>query len=946
MANTITPWWETTVLRDEIERGQGRIDDVQASLHDAVFGRPGGGDVPYKRATYYGEITHPTVSLIELMVKIAIRLGVKGRQARGVWRLDQGMGGGKSHGMIGLWHLATNPDSLAETELGRLVFEQAYSIAGRESLAETLDNPACVVLDCDNPEPNEETDGPAKTLGERFLWRLFDGAYKKWEAYKPRVASKKGLAEALVDVGRPVLILVDEVMDYIRWASNHDEQLAIADMAFLRSLLETVNKVDNCALVVVMIASDKDRIALNKIGTQCQAELEDLLTRNGQSTTVSSGGDFADIIRRRLFQTPPPIEVTNATANLFLEQMVGTWRDSFSKVGESGTRFQDKVARSYPFHPSLIELVEKEWSLNTGFQRVRSTIQVFAATVFALREQATQGEWAPMLIGNGDLPLSSRPVRDALLDSGLVADQRTQASLRGVAASEIVDPDHPERSTARRLDLKREQGWNEANPRAAERAATALFVYSIAPRPDARRGATEAEIITATFVPVNSYGCGDAEVVFSELRQELVAYDYTEGRGPNPRRWYFETRKTLWMYFRAERDAISDEERNEIVTTVAFDLATSGPFSSIIKVEGEGSPDGKPSFEQLKGLFEGAGIDDRHKNRLVVLDSRWFSLLGDESDNEIRESIRAAMGIGKNKLAMAWASSAVFSCIDYQRRRQTRTITTDYLAWKRVANLDAVLGDKEQSTKAREEREQAKRRLERAVKESYQHILYLSDDGSGGRIDRSFRLSQKNQSALDGGIVWSTLVDADKAVGQFDSTALLHNLRDSDWGRPLSEIRDEFWNAPRLPLLPGGEADLRQAFYTLIQSGEVVLVDSDDQPRTVTGPADINFGSSDIRIQRPEKKPPDGPPPPVPPPPPPPPPGVKEYQVSFSLTKSLREGSDRDLVRNLLNQVVNAVDGDASHIQVSLRVVVPPEIKDKIVGRAEEAGVPSSITDL
>ena len=953
MASIITPWWETVVLRDEIERGSGRIDDVQASLHDAVFGRAGGKDVPYRRADYYGEVTHPTVSLIELMAKVAIRLGMEGRQARGVWRLDQGMGGGKSHGMIGLWHLATNFGSLKDTELGRQVIERIYSIAGRESLADNLGNPACVILDCDNPEPNEKTDGPAKTLGERFLWRLFDGVYKKWETYRYHTAAKNRLAEALVDVGRPVLVLVDEIMDYIRWASNHDEQLALTDMAFLRSLLETVNKVDNCALVVVMIASDKDSIALNEHGKQCQEELEKLLTRNGQATTVSSGGDFADIIRRRLFQAPPPLEVTNATADLFLEQMMGPWRDAFNKARESDVEFQDKVARSYPFHPSLIDLVEKEWSLNTGFQRVRSTIQVFAATVFALKEQAAQDEWVPMLIGTGDMPLSSRPVRDALLDSGLVADQRTQASLREVAASEIVDPDHPERGTARRLDLKCEQGWNEVNPRATERAATALFIYSIAPRPDARRGATEAEIITATFVPINSYGCGDAEVIFSELLRELVAYDYIGGRGRNSRRWYFETRKTLLMYFRAEKDTISDEERNEVVTIMAFDLATSGPFSSIVKVEEEGSPVAKPSFEQLMGILEASGFDNRLKTRLVVLDSRWFSLNGD-NDAEVKEVACSAMGLGPRKLAMSWASSAVFVCVDHQHRRSTRGIATDFLAWKRVASLDAVQSDEEQFSKACEERYQAEKKLQRAVKESYQHILYLSDDGSGGREMKMISLRAKNQSALDGRAVWPALVEVDKAVEQFDSTALLHNLRDSDWGRPLFEIRDEFWNTPRLPLLPGGEADLRQALYTLIQSGEVVLVDSDDQPRTVTGPADINFGSSDIRIQRPQPIIEDDDKdedeedkddtivqddPPVTP---------KEHQVTFSFTKSLREcsDSDRDLVRNLINQIANAVDDDASYIQVSLQVVVPPETKDKIVGRAEEAGISPSVNDL
>ncbi len=203
------------------------------------------------------------------------------------------------------------------------------------------------------PEPQQhappvrdfEHDGPAQTLGERFLWRLFDGANKKWLAYKDHTASKAKLAEALTDVGRPVLILIDEIMDYLRWASNKDEQLALADMAFLRALLDTVNDVSNCALVVVMIASDKDRIVLNELGQRCQGELEDLLIRNGEATTVSSGGDFADIIRRRLFENPPPAEVTAATAKYFQQAMTGTWsKEVFSKTGGNDATFSLQIA--------------------------------------------------------------------------------------------------------------------------------------------------------------------------------------------------------------------------------------------------------------------------------------------------------------------------------------------------------------------------------------------------------------------------------------------------------------------------------------------------------------------------------------------------------------------------------------------------------------------------
>ena len=954
MTDSITPWWETVVLRDEIEKAQGRIDDVTASLHDAVFGRASGDEVPYRKADYYGAITHPTDSLVEWMAKIAVRLGVPGTsQTRGVWRLDQGMGGGKSHGMIGLWHLVTDTASLAETEIGRKVFAQTVDIAGADNLQKDLGNPACVILDCDNPEPNERIDGPAKTLGERFLWRLFAGAYKKWEAYKNHTSSKDKLAEALADVGRPVLILVDEVMDYIRWASNKNEKLIFSDMGFLRALLDSANKVQNCALVVVMIASDKDPLALSKLGKDCQEELEGLLTRNSQSTTVSSGGDFADIIRRRLFQTSPPGEVTEATASLFLAEKVGEWHNAFDKAGEHDSGFAGRVARSYPFHPSLIALAENEWSLNTGFQRVRSTIQVFAAAVFALTEWARQGDWTPLLIGPGDLPLSSRPVRDALLGSGLVADQRTQASLREVAAAEIVDPDHPERGTARHLDLHRKpHGWNDANPRAAERAATAMFVYSMTPRPDARRGAIREEMTTATFVPVNSYGYGDAEVVFAELFEQgsggLVAYDVADGRGKSPRRWFFETRKTLLMHHRAQKDTVTDEERNEVVTVAAFGSTVSGPFSSVVTVSGEGSPADKPSFAQLKQILEGAGIDDRHKTRLNVLDSSWFTLFGDNDDN-VKGAIQAAMGVGDNRMAMSWASSAVFVVIDYQRRRQTRGLATEYLAWRRVADLDTVQADENQLSEALERRDTAKRKLDGAVKEAYQHILYLGDDGSGGREMATIRLRAKNQSALDGRMVWSALAEADKAisVGGFNSRALMHNLREQDWGRPLSEIRDEFWNAPRLPLLPHGESDLRQALYDAIKSGEIILVGADGNQRTVTAPSDINLGSSDIRIQRPdyEEEELDNGPTPLPPPPPPPP-SAKEQQVAVSDTRALRDDSERNAMRQLLNQIANAVDEDASWIQVVVKVTAPGETADKIVDRANEAGINPTVTDF
>jgi hypothetical protein len=998
-----TPWWDTVRLRDEIIDGRGRIDDVQASLHDAVFGRADGATGLYGDADLYGQITHPTGSLVALMTQIAVRLGTRGpasSRARAVWRLDQAMGGGKSHGLIGLWHLAVHSDRLAATDLGRQVFRSVGEIAGPGAVAGDLGRPRCVVLDCDNPEPREKADGPAATLGERFLWRLFEGAYKKWETYKDHTANKESLAEALHDVGRPVLILIDEIMDYVRWASNSDEQLALGDMAFLRALLDAVNDVDNCALVVVMIASDRDRIALNDTGRRCRDELEDLLVRNGEATTVSGGGDFAEIIRRRLFASRPPAEVTAAVARWFEEHMHGAWeRDVLSRVGAAGERFSERVERCYPFHPSLIHLAEEEWSQHAGFQRVRSTISVFAATVYELSERARSGEWAPELIGPGDLPLSARSVRDALLDSGLVTDHRTGAGLREIANSEVADPDHPERGVARRLDLRREPaGWNDRNPRAAERAATALFVYSISPRPGGRRGATQPELLAATFVAANSFGTGDAEVVWTELCDHntgLTAIDVLPGKGGQPTRWVFETRQTLRMLQRREREAITDAERDEAVTTEAFDIATSGPFDRTVHVDGGDVPAGEVTADALRALLEGAGIDDRRSNRLVVLDSRWFSLNG--GDSEARSALRAAFGLGDDRLAVSWASSAVFACINTQRRSHARGVAGDWLAAQRVAQLDAVRTNEEHAAGAAETLREARTRLRKAVSDAYQHVVYLADDGSGGRTERYHRFGEDNQSALNGSVVWAALDAADKSFGQgvFDAAALLHNLREQDWGLPLSELRDMFWNTPRVPLLPGGERDLRGALHGAIIAGDIEIVDGAGEPRAVVAAADINLGSGELRIQRPskgrvevpdligqsaanarsaleraglaattavggsvgvvsEQAPPAGTrvepdatititlqptgekPQPRP----------TEHQVALTITKSLSDKDVRNAIWRLFDTIGEAIDNDASHIQMSIHVTTPTAAKDKIAEAAEGAGLPVTVRDL
>lgn len=193
------------------------------------------------------------------------------------------------------------------------------------------------------------------------------------------------------------------------------------------------------------------------------------------------------------------------------------WAEQFHTFGWWTDGFATNVARTYPFHPALIDLVEREWANRAGFQKVRSTIQIFAATVHAWLARRKAGQWAPPLIGLGDLPLADTKVRESLLNSGVIADLRTVTNYREIAANDVVDGDDT-RGSARRIDVERGDGLlAQINPRAAERIATCMYLASLAPRSQGAIGATDAELRVAAFVPESSCDLAEIDAVLTTL---------------------------------------------------------------------------------------------------------------------------------------------------------------------------------------------------------------------------------------------------------------------------------------------------------------------------------------------------------------------------------------------------------------------------------------------
>ena len=233
------------------------------------------------------------------------------------------------------------------------------------------------------------------------------------------------------------------------------------------------------------------------------------------------------------------------------------------------------------------------------------------------------------------------------------------------------------------------------------------------------------------------------------------------------------------------------------------------------------------------------------------------------------------------------------------------------------------------------------------MRRAYQHVLYLGqgDETNHPRIDRMLMFDQENQSALDGTVVWKELAAKGKAfdISAFNAKALLHNQNDGDYGQPLDEVRDLFWSSPRMPLLPGGDADLQRAIFEAIQSGTLRLVGADGLKRDVTRPGDIGVGQSGLRLAKPSTS-------------------VEDQQgeakedeheergereVTFSLMTSLTDDTKREAVWPLLRTLAYAVDdGTASYVQLMVKVVVDSTVADKIDKEGRAAGTSPTVKEL
>ena len=409
-------WHEHCTLRDDVRQGELEPAEFAADLYDV---RTGDARDVYQDPSLFFHRTYPTYNLKRLARDVLRRLA--GQDGNPVITLQVAYGGGKTHSLITLLHLAENGTEL-QTHSTVQEF-MAFSGLG------TLPRTRVAIL------PFDEFD-----VKNGLLVISPDGSQRQvktpWGALAYQLAGDEGLAivaeheadyinpaeQPLVDLlkipqtaGMSTLILLDEVLMYTRTAVNDDPNRFGILQDFFQVLTQAVEKVNSASIVASLITSDI--IADDPTGVRVLNMLGDVFHRLDKPLEPVSREDVSELLRRRLFEDVPSEQARRA----IVDKILAARQKLPLRESDKDQEAYNELLKSYPFHPDLIEVFYQKWTQLDGFQGTRGMFRTFTLMLQEAAEKDTAA-----FVGPGALLTTDTGLSDVLQELVRACDEGTQ----------------------------------------------------------------------------------------------------------------------------------------------------------------------------------------------------------------------------------------------------------------------------------------------------------------------------------------------------------------------------------------------------------------------------------------------------------------------------------------------------------------------------------------
>ncbi len=774
----LRPWREVCEPHPDVL--EARFSDSEFAANLALVDRGEGAEEYVDPAAFF-RITYATEGLRRVLAATVQRLAGKGGDP--VIGLQTNFGGGKTHTMLALYHLAGAAESGYQArELPGMA--PIFDAAGVEGLGRVR-RAVFVGTDKGAAEAmHSEGSREIRTLWGFLAWRLGG-----WEAFESITASEAARTnpgtERLIPILRkaaPCLILMDEVVAFARQLRGLEYD---AFHAFVQSLTEAAAAVEG-AVVVGSLPESGAEVG-DEQGLDALRRLEKIFGRIQSAWTPASGIETFEIVRRRLFQ---PLDedgekARDETIQAFRRLYRGNRADFPPEVREAA--YETQMRRAYPLHPELLRRFSGDWSVLEKFQRTRGILKIMANAVYAL----WSGESNAPLITPALLPFRDAKVRTALLEP-------LDGAFGPILQSE-VDGDQ---SLSARIEAQRPR---LLKARAATLAARAVFFATAPHGGTARGGMSGTELRLACAQP------GDQIAIFGEALQEIAsrsAHLYREGDS-----YWFSPQPTLNKLAADRAQDVSDEAADRHVIAVLREEQRS-----------------RAGFPRVHAAPDNpTDIDDGRSTALVVLppSAPHDASLGSSSEAAtVASETLQRRGSGQRR----FRNALVFVAADASNVSAARENARRERAWRSIlddADLQANL-TQAQASDAEKQAVRSKQALLQSIRGAWVHVLFpappdeVADGpiGSAGLVMRSARLVNRGGAKGIPQAVWDKVVSDGTVIDQMGPANLAQCL-ERVWPPEnphigVAEIRDWLASYVYLPRLRD-EAAVDDAIRRLLE---------------------------------------------------------------------------------------------------------------------------------
>ncbi len=256
------PWHQVVQLRDDLKSGELPMAIFAADLYDVMMGK---AKPIYQDPTEFFALTYPTFALRELAKNIILRLA--GQSEKAVRQLALTYGGGKTHTLVTLFHLVNDPANLPNLPaVDEFTIHIGITPPQARVAALTFDK-----LDVEKGMEVRSPDGELRWLKNPWSVLAFqiagaDGLKLLNAEGKDEERDSTPAENLLIELlakpqqqGLSTLILIDEVLMYAREKAMLDENWRTKLVNFFQYLTQAAIKVDRCAIVASLLATDPIR---------------------------------------------------------------------------------------------------------------------------------------------------------------------------------------------------------------------------------------------------------------------------------------------------------------------------------------------------------------------------------------------------------------------------------------------------------------------------------------------------------------------------------------------------------------------------------------------------------------------------------------------------------------------------------------------------------------